>query len=363
MSDAREARDVWRERADEIRDRIAVSSVVGRVVTLKKAGREFSGLCPFHNERTPSFTVNDGKGFYHCFGCGEHGSAIDFVMRHQGKDFKEAVELIESENGLRSLQPERRSAPPPPRKRQEQDPTKRDAVLEIWRAAVPIEPGSLVDRYLRGRCLVPPAEYGFGEPSVNGGWWPSLRFGPRVWHGLEKRHLPAMVAAMRKPDGRLGAVHRTYLMVRADGTVTKAGTRRDKAMFGDVRDTLIPLGPAAEKMTGGEGIETSLSAMQIFRRSGFAFGARAGMGSVEPPFECSDFIYAADRNKAHPDPERSRVGERAAWKGARAFGAGRRMRVKIPVLPEGQETGDFNDALVARMREVPEADTDRKEWS
>src|SRR3546814_2592633 len=58
---------------DELRNRLTLSAVVGRRVKLVKRGREHSGLCPFHNEKTPSFTVSDDKGFYHCFGCGAHG--------------------------------------------------------------------------------------------------------------------------------------------------------------------------------------------------------------------------------------------------------------------------------------------------
>lgn len=344
-------REAWSRRANEIRARIPVSKVVGRVVELKKAGKEFTGLCPFHNERTPSFTVNDGKGFYHCFGCGEHGNAIDFVVRRQGLEFKAAVELLESENGLRSLQAAR-PALPPPKVRQQEDVKKDEAVRRIWRETVPLAPGGIVDRYLRGRGLVPPSDYGFGDASINGGWPVDLRFCVDLWHGKAKVKLPGMVAAMRKA-GQLGAVHRTYLKVTGVG-VTKAGTESDKLMFGDVPGCCILLGPVDDKMIGGEGIETSLSAMQLYRRSGLAFGARAGMASVEPPFACSDFIYAADKNKAHPVPEKSRVGERAAWKGARAFGVGRTVQVKVPKLPAGQETGDFNDMLLA-MREQRQA--------
>lgn len=345
-------REAWSRRANEIRARILVSKVVGRVVELKKAGREFTGLCPFHSERTPSFTVNDAKGFYHCFGCGAHGGAIDFVRQRQGLDFKAAVELLESENGLRALQAAR-PAPPPPKVRQRQDLDKEEAVRRIWRDTVAVETGGVVDRYLRGRCLVPPSDYGFGDPAVNAGWPPSIRFGAAVWHGLEKRRLPAMVTAQRRADGSLGSVHRTYLKVTGQD-VTKAGTARDKAMFGDPVGTCMLLGPVADRMTGGEGIETSLSAMQLFQRSGLAFGSRALMATVEPPFECSDFIYAADRNKAHRDPAKSRVGEAAAWKGARAFGTGRTVQVKVPKLPPGQETGDFNDMLLA-LREQRQA--------
>ena len=72
---------------DELRARLPVSEVVGRKVRLTRKGREHSGLCPFHNEKTPSFTVNDEKAFYHCFGCGEHGDVISFVMETEGQSF------------------------------------------------------------------------------------------------------------------------------------------------------------------------------------------------------------------------------------------------------------------------------------
>jgi DNA primase len=343
-------RDAWSKRANEIRARIPVSTVVGRVVELKKRGNEHTGLCPFHNERTPSFTVNDKKGFFHCFGCGQHGDALAFVMQRQGLEFQAAVQLLESESGLRHLQ-QARPAPPPPKVRQAEDVKKAEAVARIWRETVPLDRGGVVDRYLRGRCMVPPADYGFsfGDTAANGGWPPDLRFCAELWHGEEKRRMPGMVTGMRR-GGAVVAVHRTYLKVTGVG-VTKAGTSRDKVMFGDVAGSMILLGPVSDKMIGGEGIETSLSAMQLYRRSGLAFGARAGMATVEPPFECSDFIYAADKNKVHPDPEKSRVGERAAWKGARAFGVGRVVQVKIPNLVA--ETGDFNDMLQIVARGGP----------
>ena len=85
---------------DEIRSRIACSAVIGRRVRLVKRGREHSGLCPFHNEKTPSFTVNDDKGFFHCFGCGAHGDVIGFVMRAENLSFPEAVERLAEEAGL-----------------------------------------------------------------------------------------------------------------------------------------------------------------------------------------------------------------------------------------------------------------------
>ena len=64
---------------DEIRTRLILSELIGRRVRLALKGREYIGLCPFHNEKTPSFTVNNEKGFFHCFGCGAHGDVIGFI--------------------------------------------------------------------------------------------------------------------------------------------------------------------------------------------------------------------------------------------------------------------------------------------
>ncbi|HQS10261.1 MAG TPA: DNA primase [Xanthobacteraceae bacterium] len=85
---------------DEIRARLPVSEVVGRRVKLKKQGREFAGLSPFNAEKTPSFFVNDQKGFYHCFSSGKHGDVFDFLMETEGLPFAEAVERLASMAGL-----------------------------------------------------------------------------------------------------------------------------------------------------------------------------------------------------------------------------------------------------------------------
>lgn len=85
---------------DELRARFNLSDVVGRRVRLIKRGREHIGLCPFHNEKTPSFTVSDDKGFFHCFGCGAHGDVVGFVMKTETMTFPEAVERLAEEAGL-----------------------------------------------------------------------------------------------------------------------------------------------------------------------------------------------------------------------------------------------------------------------
>ena len=85
---------------DDIRARLPVSQVVARKVALKKAGREWKGLSPFKTEKSPSFTVNDQKGFYHCFASGEHGDIFTFVMKTEGLSFPEAVERLAGEAGV-----------------------------------------------------------------------------------------------------------------------------------------------------------------------------------------------------------------------------------------------------------------------
>ncbi len=85
---------------DELRARISIVDVVGAKVKLVKKGREYQGLCPFHNEKTPSFTVNEAKGFYHCFGCGAHGDILKFEMDANGLPFMDAIQKLAHQAGV-----------------------------------------------------------------------------------------------------------------------------------------------------------------------------------------------------------------------------------------------------------------------
>ena len=89
-----------KEYLEEIKNRLKVSTVVGKSVNLKKRGKEFIGISPFNNEKTPSFTVNDQKGFYHCFSSHEHGNIFDFLMKTSNMNFGEAVRTLAAEAGL-----------------------------------------------------------------------------------------------------------------------------------------------------------------------------------------------------------------------------------------------------------------------
>ncbi len=90
-----------KEYLDEIKTRLKVSNVVSKYVQLKKRGKEFVGLSPFKNEKTPSFTVNDEKGFFHCFSTSEHGNIFDFLMKTQNLKFGEAVKTLALQAGMR----------------------------------------------------------------------------------------------------------------------------------------------------------------------------------------------------------------------------------------------------------------------
>src|ERR1700752_929001 len=84
----------------ELLNRVDIVGVVDRHVKLKRAGANYVACCPFHTEKTPSFTVSPTKQFYHCFGCGAHGTAIGFLMEHAGMSFPEAVEQLAGQVGL-----------------------------------------------------------------------------------------------------------------------------------------------------------------------------------------------------------------------------------------------------------------------
>jgi len=94
---------------DELRARTMLSAVIAPSVKLLKAGREFKACCPFHQEKTPSFTVNDEKGFYHCFGCGAHGDAIRFLTDSRGMQFMDAVKELAGRAGMEVPAPDPRA--------------------------------------------------------------------------------------------------------------------------------------------------------------------------------------------------------------------------------------------------------------
>lgn len=150
---------------DELRARVTLSALIGRTVKLTRAGREFKACCPFHAEKTPSFTVNDAKQFYHCFSCGAHGDAIRWLTDHAGLTFIEAVRELAGEAGLELPAPSPREA-----ERAHRELGLREA-LEIAQAAFVrqlAETGAVAE-YLATRALGPDEIARFGLGYARGG--------------------------------------------------------------------------------------------------------------------------------------------------------------------------------------------------
>ena len=145
---------------DEIKSRVRVSDVVGRHVKLKRQGREFAGLSPFTNEKTPSFFVNDEKGFYHCFSSGKHGDAISFFMEVEGLSFPEAVERLAEMAGVEmpkaDPQAEQRAA------RNKKTISWMEQAQIFFEKSLYRDVGSAARDYLKGRGLTKTAAENFG---------------------------------------------------------------------------------------------------------------------------------------------------------------------------------------------------------
>jgi DNA primase len=145
---------------DELRARTLLSAVISPSVKLIRAGREWKACCPFHNEKTPSFTINDEKGFYHCFGCGAHGDAIRFLTDQRGLPFMDAVKELAGKAGM-----EVPAADPGARERAERTASLTDvmASCQKWFAEqlAGIE-GSEAREYLKGRGIDPKTVERFG---------------------------------------------------------------------------------------------------------------------------------------------------------------------------------------------------------
>jgi hypothetical protein len=290
---------------DDLRARLPVSEVVGRRVKLKRAGREWKGLSPFNKEKTPSFTVNDQKGFYKDFSSGKHGDIFAFVMETDGLTFPQAVESLAKMAGLpmpadvkvRSRTPaEQRAFEEDQARRQSEADARRmerdaeqalDEAQQIEKAARIYRPalelaGTQGEAYLVGRGLpVPP-----------NGWPDVIRFVPRLYHPFVDKQFPAIVARVDDKDGDFSAIWRIYLdqkrPVKAPvGDSVKLGL--GSAVGGAVR-----IGGIAEHTDTGEGLESSLGAWSLIRcrRPVWATLSTSGMAGFDPPPEikrCDQF--------------------------------------------------------------------------
>lgn len=305
-----------------LKSRHALSSLVGRHLTLRKAGREMVGLCPFHAENTPSFRVNDPKGAFYCFGCGASGDILDFVMAAEGLDFMSAVRWLDDNS-------DRAPANPATRERQvreeraERTAAIRDAQAQ-WRSARSIV-GTPAELYLRSRGIVGPMP-------------PSIRFSRvPLWRdkktGVNGRRFPALLAACQNIAGKIVGVQRIYLT--EDGH--KAAIANPKLSLGQVRGCAVRLGRTGRSIRLCEGPEDGLTLRQSY--PGPSVWVSLGTGSlphVELPVEVEDVTIAGDNNDA---------GRAAVQAGIAAFQA--QGRTARGVYPRAAFK-DWNDELMGK---------------
>ncbi len=134
----------------ELINRVDIYDVINKSVPLKKAGANYSACCPFHNEKSPSFTVSPSKQFYHCFGCGAHGTAVGFLMEYQGLSFVEAIHELAKMVGMIVPQEARDPAKP----QEKVIPGMQEALalaMNYYRAELKKSPRAI--DYLKGRGL------------------------------------------------------------------------------------------------------------------------------------------------------------------------------------------------------------------
>ncbi|WP_295987819.1 DNA primase [uncultured Variovorax sp.] len=156
----------------ELIARADVVEIVGRYVQLKKAGANFMGLCPFHGEKSPSFSVSPTKQFYHCFGCGAHGNAIGFLMEHAGMGFVEAVHDLAGQYGLQvpedDVSPAERARAASQRQKQATLTDVLEKAGEAYRKHLRKAPGAI--EYLKGRGVSGEVAKQFGIGYAPAGW-------------------------------------------------------------------------------------------------------------------------------------------------------------------------------------------------
>ena len=156
----------------ELLSRVEVVDVVGRYVALKKGGANLMGLCPFHGEKSPSFTVSPSKQFYHCFGCGKNGNAISFLMEHVGMNFVEAVKDLAQQCGMQmpedDLSPQDRAQAAEQRQKQTTLNDVLDKAAESYRKQLKNSPAAVA--YLKGRGLSGEIARSYGLGYAPEGW-------------------------------------------------------------------------------------------------------------------------------------------------------------------------------------------------
>lgn len=299
---------------EHLKSRVRLSEFIERTVTLSPGKGDRFGRCPFHEEKTASFSVNDRKGFYHCFGCRAHGDILDWWQKTERMSFPDAAERLRREAGARPMRE------PDDTSQNDRDGAKREARARvIWDAAQPIA-GTIAETYLRQArkigCVLPSCLR----------FHPALRFSPGA-----SDELPAMIAAVTNLSGAIVAIQRTFIERDGGG---KAAIENPKRSLGAIARGAVCLAPVASVVGIAEGIETGLSAMELFRVPVWCT-LGSNLAGVKLARGVRNVAVFADRGAA---------GEAAAEKAREVMRLqGRKVAVRFPTIGK-----DFNDELRAR---------------
>jgi DNA primase len=355
----------------DLLNRIDIVEVVGRYVRLKKGGANFQGLCPFHNEKSPSFTVSPAKQFYHCFGCGAHGNAIGFLMSYGGMGYVDAVKDLASMAGMQVPEMQPRSPEQAQREaeRKEQETSLvsvTEAAMEFYRAELKKAPRAI--EYLKGRGLT-------GEIAARF----RIGYAPDDWQGLKKAfpdyEHPSLVEAglVIANEGKRYDRFRDRIMfpiLNARGAVIGFGGR----VLGDGEPKYLnsPETPLFEKGREVYGLVQARDAMRAAGRvlvvegymdvvalAQFGIGyAVATLGTATTPVHVTKLLRLTDELVYSFDGDRA--GRKAAW---------RALEVSLPLatdtkpirflfLPEEHDPDSYvrahgKDAFEKLVREAP----------
>ena len=262
---------------DELRSRVPLSEIIGRRVQLRRAGREWRGLSPFNKERTPSFFVNDQKGFYHDFSSGKHGDIFAFVMDTEGLDFRRAVEQIAALAGT-PLPRDRNIAVAPP----QDDPAKAaraetagrehkhevavqlQKARQLWQRSLPAG-STIVETYLHARGYHGPIPATLRYLPASGIYPPALI----AAYGIATEPEPGALAIA---DDAVVGVH--LIKLKPDGNDRLRDDPKCKITIG--KDITVPIVLATPNdglaLDIAEGIEDALNAHQATGRGSWAAG-------------------------------------------------------------------------------------------
>lgn len=287
---------------------VQLSAVIAQSVKLRRSGQEWVAPCPFHADRTPSFTVNDAKGFAHCFGCGWHGDAADFVAAIAGCGLREAAERLGAgdlptlANSYNSnfLSPKTETA---------------DVARRVWREATSIK-DTPAERYLWQRGIHAPLP-------------PTLRFA-RLRHPSGGRY-PCLVAVVISPERTFAGIQRTYVT----DVGLKASVRPVKMSLGRIGGCSIRLAPPACELIVCEGVEDGLTLLQELGRTVWVAAGASMLSSMRFPPAVESVVIAADNDAA---------GERETEKAASDF-VQRGLAVRVMRPSPGFK--DFNEELAS----------------